>query len=121
MGYKDKEKQREYQRRWVQKRRQDWLDENGPCVRCGSTEDLEVDHIDPDQKISHRIWSWSNSRRNEELEKCQVLCSDCHKKKTRAWHLSNGKHGTRTMYDNHGCRCDDCVAEASFQRQRRRQ
>lgn len=45
-------------------------------------DNLEVDHIDPDQKISHKVWSWAKPRRDAELAKCQVLCNKCHKNKT---------------------------------------
>lgn len=82
MSYKDKEKQREYCRLWTQNRRKKWLSENGPCIKCGSWEKLEIDHIDRTQKWSHKIWSYSEEKRLLELAKCQVLCSDCHKKKT---------------------------------------
>ena len=77
-----KEAQREYQRTWMAKRRSDWFSENGPCVVCGSWDNLELDHIDPQTKVSHRIWSWAKSRRNAELAKCQVLCTKCHDLKT---------------------------------------
>jgi hypothetical protein len=82
MGYKDKEKQREYQRLWRERRRRDWFDKNGPCIKCHSWENLEIDHIDPKLKTSHRIWSWSEKRRDRELAKCQVLCKVCHAEKS---------------------------------------
>ncbi|MBW3545390.1 MAG: HNH endonuclease [Bacteroidetes bacterium] len=81
MPYKDKEKQKEFQRNWMRKRRAEWFNENGPCVQCGSNEDLHIDHIDPFYKISHRIWSWTKRKRDSELSKCQVLCKRCHIKK----------------------------------------
>ena len=59
-----------------------WFDINGPCVLCGSNEELQLDHIDPQTKISHRIFTWSEERRLKELAKCRVLCWRCHKKKT---------------------------------------
>ena len=31
----------------VQQRRQEWLSDNGPCVSCGTWDNLEIDHIDP--------------------------------------------------------------------------
>ena len=83
------EKQRESRKSWyrsvVKKRRADWLKANGPCVQCGSLNDLEVDHIDPATKIHHGVWSWREDRRIAELAKCQVLCSKCHLKKTIAY------------------------------------
>lgn len=83
MPYKNKEQQKEYQRKWVQNRRQNWLNENGPCIDCGSDEELEVDHVDQTEKISHRVWSWSKERLAEELAKCVVRCHSCHQKRTR--------------------------------------
>lgn len=110
MGYKDPEKQRQYQREWMARRRQKWIDENGPCSKCGSPDDLQVDHLDPSQKINHRVWSWSSERREAELAKCQVLCNDCHVKKTCVENtgLPPYQHGTKSMYEKHGCRCDKC-------------
>lgn len=82
MPYKDPELQRKYQREWYKKRRNAWLDKNGPCVDCGTTEHLEVDHVDPLTKVNHSIWSWSEHRRLEELKKCVVRCHSCHKRKS---------------------------------------
>ncbi len=83
MPYKDKEKKQQYQLRWIKKRRRDWLSAHGPCAKCGSDRNLRVDHIDPREKITHRIWSWSRGRQEKELKKCQVLCLACHKLKTK--------------------------------------
>jgi len=85
------EEQRAYQREWMAKRRRKALALlGGKCVRCGSTEDLEFDHIDPTTK-DHRLrgrlrqgfpWSWSWTRILAELDKCQLLCEPCHERKT---------------------------------------
>lgn len=83
MPYKDKEKQRAFQNEWIKTRRAAWTKEHGPCISCGGTENLQVDHIDPAQKVSHRIWSLSRVKQEIELAKCQVLCYECHKRKTR--------------------------------------
>lgn len=83
MPYAELKRQREYQRNWMAKRRADWFAENGPCVDCGALDDLEADHRDPALKISHRIWSWSDSRRAAELAKCVVRCAPCHLAKTK--------------------------------------
>lgn len=86
MPYKNKEEQIAYQIAWMRKRREAWLNENGPCVLCGSWIDLEVDHRDPATKVTHRVWSWAQSRREEELAKCQALCKACHEEKSAAQH-----------------------------------
>jgi excisionase family DNA binding protein len=63
--------------------RADWIAAHGPCAVCGSTERLEVDHIDPATKTVGSFWEWPDVRREAELSKCQVLCYVCHKAKTR--------------------------------------
>lgn len=81
MPYKDKKKQLEYQKNWMRKRREEHFKDKH-CVKCGSIEKLELDHINPEEKISHNIWSWSKERREVELKKCQILCNKCHEEKT---------------------------------------
>ena len=73
MPYKDPEKQREYQRQWMADRRAEWFSGKS-CVDCGSTEALELDHVDPSIKIDHKVWSWSLERREAELAKCEARC-----------------------------------------------
>lgn len=43
---------------------------------------MEVDHVDAATKVTHRVWSWAALRREAELAKCVVRCTDCHKKKS---------------------------------------
>jgi HNH endonuclease len=59
-----------------------------PCVACGENDPivLEFDHIDSTSKkmeiykmISYG-YTWDNILK--EIEKCQVLCANCHKRKT---------------------------------------
>lgn len=110
MPYKDPAAQRAYQLERMKQARTEWLLANGPC-NCGSWEDLQVDHIDPNLKVSHRIWSWSPARRAAELAKCQTLCLPCHKRKTREeWFEKKAPHGTNARYvsQNHRCRCSEC-------------
>jgi 5-methylcytosine-specific restriction endonuclease McrA len=82
MPYKDRDRQRAFQREWYARRRAEYLVDKR-CVTCGSTDRLEVDHIDPTTKMSHRVWSWSAERRAAELAKCQILCKKHHKAKSR--------------------------------------
>lgn len=107
MPYKDIDRQRQYQRRWMRKRREEFFADK-ICLLCNGVCDLELHHRDPDKKVSHRIWSWSYDRRNEELKKCDVLCNECHKKKTADQLKVDWEHGTPYGYRTHGCRCDEC-------------
>lgn len=105
-----------YKAEWIASRRREWLSANGPC-ECGSWENLEVHHINPAEKTTHRIWSWSEERRNAELAKCQPLCRECHKKETKANYVV---HGKITRYRK-GCRCELCVsAYEAFKLSRRK-
>ncbi len=72
----------------------------GECISCGSTSNLEFDHIDPRLKLfemsiamdrNSNIW-WN------EVKKCQLLCVDCHRRKTQA-EQSGGKFvGNNEMF-----------------------
>ena len=104
MPYTNKEQQRRFQREWCAKRRKNWF-RNKSCANCNGKTKLEVDHIDPSKKISHNVWSWSLVRRQKELAKCQVLCTDCHQKKTIKYR--EPPHGTRNRYTG-GCGCTLC-------------
>ena len=87
----------------MRKRRDAWFSANGPCLFCQSWKDLELDHIEPANKVHHAVWSWSNERRAAELAKCCVLCRKCHD-------LRHGaSHGSSQMYDRYKCRCHECV------------
>lgn len=82
MPYKDHEKQKQFQREWCAKRRLNFLKDK-QCVKCDSLNNLELHHKNPKDKISHRIWSWRETRRLKEIEKCEILCNVCHKEETK--------------------------------------
>jgi len=105
MSYKDVNKQREYAKLWVRKRRLEFFKDK-VCEKCGSIEKLELHHKNPKEKEDHKIWSWSEERREKELKKCVVWCRKCHSD----YHhnlLKKENHGTHSKYA-HGCRCDLC-------------
>lgn len=108
MPYRDKDKQRAWQNAWMKKRRQVWIEENGPCA-CGSEVDLEIHHKDPTKKVTHRVWSWRQDRRLKELAKCIVECKQCHRGKHNEEMRKPISHGTFTGYVNHKCRCSECT------------
>lgn len=92
------------------------------ALSVGPKKDLQIDHIDHKQKsfcISKR-WSYVWEKLVKELDKCQLLCSICHKKKSKkegSWKSSFNtpkglKHGTVWGYRKYKCRCSDCVTAA---------
>ena len=66
-----------------QKRLQEMKDKLGnKCVKCGATENLQFDHIDPKTKCFNVNPQDSWEKTLPELYKCQLLCPPCHLKKT---------------------------------------
>ncbi len=92
----------------MNRRRQSYFHDK-QCAVCGSKERLELDHIDRSQKSSHRIWSLAKEKRDAEIAKCQVLCHDCHWKKTyKDMNYGNPTHGKSSTYKEYKCRCQPC-------------
>lgn len=95
-----------WMREWIAKRRAAFFADK-KCERCGSTERMELHHIDPSQKVDHKIWSWAESRRLSEIAKCIILCRNCHEKH-HAEERRTFVHGIATTYKRKGCRCELC-------------
>ncbi len=79
------EKVREQKREYSKKRKELCLEYlGGKCVVCGTTHNLQFDHIKREGKkyeISTKLTNkWDNLK--EELDKCQLLCAPCHLEKT---------------------------------------
>lgn len=119
MSYRDPEKQREAARRHYEKNREAmiararahtkqkrielrawvriYLAEH-PCVDCGEADPivLEFDHRDPASKVGNiadiiNRSGWGLKRLQAEIEKCDVRCCNCHRKRTwqeRHWLLN---------------------------------
>jgi 5-methylcytosine-specific restriction endonuclease McrA len=120
MGYTG-DKKREYQLDYVTKRKRDWIkSQGGKCKKCGSTSNLEVDHIDENDKTFNPrdIWSRSEEVRKKELQHCQVLCETCHQNKTDSYNKDKKEAaiiacGTPEKYST-GCRCFVCRQDHVF-------
>jgi 5-methylcytosine-specific restriction endonuclease McrA len=115
MGYKDKDKQRASQLKWVTGIRDKYIIHlGGKCVVCESVDRLEFDHIDPSKKTMNptRLWSRKEEIILAEIVNMQLLCHDCHKEKTIRERMEkrNLQHGEYGMYKARGCRCDLCRA-----------
>lgn len=82
----------------------------GQCVGCGSESNLQFDHVIPEDKsfdIAGNNIELGLERMLIELQKCQLLCIPCHKKKT-ITDVAVDEHGVPSMYSNKGCRCEKC-------------
>ena len=56
-----------------------------PCVDCGETDHvvLEFDHLrDKAYNVSRLLLGYSWSRILEEIKKCEVVCCNCHRRRT---------------------------------------
>ncbi|MCK5449769.1 hypothetical protein KAI32_02805 [Candidatus Pacearchaeota archaeon] len=109
MPYKDKEKRLDCRRRWyaknkdsekahIQKRKNEiklWFQEYKSSLKCSECEENHPATIDfhhnsgkKENNISKMVADgYSILRIRKELEKCSVLCSNCHRKK----HFRNNK------------------------------
>jgi 5-methylcytosine-specific restriction endonuclease McrA len=97
----------------------------GKCNKCGSTDNLEIDHKDPHKKSFElgRLWGEKTiPKALEELKKCQLLCKDCHITKSKIdlrdkansrYKLTNGadgfRHGTWYAFGTKKCKCNICL------------
>lgn len=79
----------------------------GICMQCGTSESLEIDHIDPSTKSFDlgTFWNCARVKFLMELKKCQLLCAKHHKIKSDL-ELSVG-HG-QGLTGRRNCYCDLC-------------
>jgi hypothetical protein len=57
-----------------------------PCADCGGTfppECMDFDHLGDKFKNLARLMSYSLERIKEELAKCELVCANCHRIRTR--------------------------------------
>jgi transcription elongation factor Elf1 len=103
MPTRDKTKNKEYQKRWYEKNKKLQLERNNSrkkdikkklreykatlsCEICGENHPSCIDfhHRNPSNKkvaiyeATQKKWGWNKIM--EEINKCQVLCSNCHRK-----------------------------------------
>ena len=106
------QKKIDYQLSWMAKRKQEYMNKYGPCIFCGTSGKLEIHHVDADQKVSHKIWSWSKERIEHELLGCVIICRDCHIK-FHSLEKRKVEHGKLNTYEKYKCRCPKCRAVKS--------
>jgi hypothetical protein len=85
----------------------------GTCSSCGSSNDLEFDHLDPVSKefeISAAIRDgYGRDRIAKELAKCQLLCGDCHQAKSSREARAKVTHGKYHAAYHLKCDCVLCL------------
>lgn len=105
------EKKREYQRRYMQARREKAIAYlGGKCVTCECESDLEFDHVlreDKTRTISSLL-SGRWERLRAELDVCQLLCESCHSVKTVGEQTRPLEHGSYYRGYRKGCGCSKC-------------
>jgi len=101
MPFKDALKRREYKRRWykenniseknsVKKRKKEikiWFKDyksNLSCSICGENHPATIDFHHKGKKenqVAQMVhWGYSINNIKKEIEKCQILCANCHRK-----------------------------------------
>lgn len=118
MGYTP-EQNREYLRQRYREQMDGFIDRlGGQCVVCGTTEDLQIDHVDRRKKSFNvaRLWARKDLPKvYRELKKCQLLCKPHHEEKT-AREQSEDRTGTFTHGTLYGwqkakCKCPECMVK----------
>tara|TARA_E500000318_G_scaffold39978_1_gene38419 strand:- start:234 stop:671 length:438 start_codon:yes stop_codon:yes gene_type:complete len=82
---KHKEQRVQYARERKQNRRKILIEHlGGKCCGCGTTENLQFDHLDRTQKsfTIGKCLDHSMEKLLAEADKCQLLCSNCHEVKS---------------------------------------
>ena len=88
---RDKEKQKAQQRAsakkryWLNKEACDKIKLEAGCCECGYNTNayaLDFDHINPAEKefnISKRLQQYCWEKLKKEIDKCRVMCANCHR------------------------------------------
>ena len=94
-----RERSRQLQREWYERNKEEILQKQkekhnslredlisklgGECVKCGSKDNLEFNHIDPSDKTTEASYTHVMAN-SEEYKKCELLCKTCHRNYTNA-------------------------------------
>ncbi len=118
MPYKDPIKQRDAARKWARNNKGNATRNREaskalileakarPCMDCGNTFPtvcMDFDHRDDEDKVSRvsAMRHYSLDKLRAEIEKCDVVCSNCHRIRTvsKGQHLAGGKIRPRKRRD----------------------
>lgn len=96
---------RNYSRNYYHVRRNELVQKlGGKCVKCGSTENLEFDHINANDKDFDigKLLNRSKQKTDIELQKCQLLCRNCHIEKSKKDISEKLSGENNPFYGKHG-------------------
>ena len=92
MAYKDPAKQRQFQAKWASDKRKRlrarlWALKEGPCADCGQVYPpwvMQFDHVRGTKEggVSRMAVGASLERLMAEVEKCELVCGNCHLNRT---------------------------------------
>lgn len=103
----DKKYMRKYMlKRYHRRMNQARKELGGACSECGSVEELQFHHKDPQTKefnLGKEAAGVSEKRFQFELTKCVLLCKSCHEY---IHHTAKREHGTLSSLRY--CKCDEC-------------
>jgi len=118
MSFNNKEEYNAYMRQYMLDRYHTQREKllkllDNKCTKCGSTENLEFDHIDPSTKsfTIGKLNTMAFYKAVEEVKKCQLLCQSCHNSKTineKGFQEVKGKDVHGTLSSCRYCKCDIC-------------
>ncbi len=97
--------------RWKKRRKLAVQKLGGSCAKCGDSKNLQFDHINPKTKKFTIACgsSYSEAKFWEEIGKCQLLCIECHKKKSSIESEKRRTHGKAHTAFNCKCTCTLCL------------
>jgi hypothetical protein len=87
MPYKDKEKQKAFQKVWKRTRTSKYSElKDKPCTDCGNRfhfSAMDWDHVVGKKKrILSKMTSYSEKNVFKEIVKCELVCANCHRIRT---------------------------------------
>ncbi len=115
---------KEYQRDRNERHMKEWVAyKGGKCEICRMEDETcvyDFHHIDPTTKKFRIQERWSSPFKSvkSELDKCQLLCSNCHRKVTKKIETNRGRPRTKKTFDKHCKKCNNVTEHLRYHRKR---
>lgn len=105
MSYRTREQSAEYHLKRYHKIKTKMISHlGGICVVCSVSKNLDIHHVDPENKSFDISKNWGRPWEDikTELSKCELRCKEHHIE------IHEAKHGTISRYRGWRCRCYEC-------------